>query len=97
MIFTNAIITAYCACRLCCGDHAHSLQRTASGTRPLAGKTLAAPRNVPFGTRVKINNRVYIVEDRTARRYNNRWDIYFTKHRDAVKFGRKQLTIKILK
>lgn len=99
MIITNAIITAYCACKLCCGEwHSPAGQQlTASGTRPVAGRTIAAPRNVPFGTRVQINNRVYTVEDRTARRYDGRWDIYFAKHRDAVKFGKQRLNIKIIK
>lgn len=97
MIISNAIITAYCACKLCCGDlHSHSIQHTASGTSPVAGRTVAAPRSVPFGTRVQINNRTYIVEDRTARRFDGRWDIYFDSHKSAVKFGKQRLNVWIL-
>lgn len=96
MIISNAIITAYCACKLCCGVHSNSIQRTASGTSPVAGRTIAGPRSVQLGTRVSIGGRTYIVEDRTARKFDGRWDIYFADHKSALKFGKKQLTVKII-
>lgn len=82
-------ITAYCACVLCCGPDANGI--TASGVRPREGVTVAAPRSVPFGTRVYIATIGWrTVQDRTARRYDGRYDVYFNRHADAKKFGIKQ-------
>lgn len=81
-----AVITAYCACTKCCGSNAVGL--TASGKPPVQGVTVAGPRNLPFGTVVYIEGvGRRVVQDRTARRYDGRFDVYFTKHADAVRFG----------
>ena len=88
-------ITAYCACTVCCGKNARGI--TAAGTRPMQGRTVAAPRNVPLGTKVLIDGKPFTVEDRTARRFDGRWDIYFERHQDAKNFGVKQLKIERLK
>lgn len=90
---TNAIITAYCACRICCGPGPNP---TASGTRPRPAHTIAAPRSVPFGTKVKIDGRIYTVEDRTSMRYDGRWDIFMRSHRAAKQFGIQTNKIQIL-
>lgn len=91
---TNLIVTAYCACRLCCGASADGV--TASGVEPVQGVTVAAPRAVPFGTRVHIEGIGWrTVQDRTARRYDGRFDVYFTRHRDAVRFGKRKLKVTI--
>jgi 3D (Asp-Asp-Asp) domain-containing protein len=83
---TNAIITAYCACRLCCGPDAAGI--TACGARPVQGITVAAPRSVPFGTRIWIAGVGWrTAQDRTARRYDGRYDVYFARHADALNFG----------
>lgn len=96
MNLTNVIVTAYCACRICCGPNADGV--TAAGTKPKQGRTVAAPRSISFGTRVRIEgfNTTFIVEDRTARRFDGRWDIFFAKHKDALKFGKQRLTITTL-
>jgi 3D (Asp-Asp-Asp) domain-containing protein len=90
-----AVVTAYCADKICCGSSAKGI--TAMGKKPIQGITIAGPRHIKLGTKVIINNHLYIVQDRTAVRYNGRWDIFFKKHSDAIKFGRKQLTIRIEK
>ena len=90
----TATITAYCACKLCCGPNAKGI--TANGQRPIQGITIAASRTLPFGTTVIIGDKTFRVQDRLAKRYDNRFDIYFTKHSDAKKFGIKygqQVTI----
>lgn len=87
MTITNAIITAYCACTICCGPKATGL--SASGKRPVPAHTIAGPRNIPLGTRVQIGTNFYTVEDRTARRFDGRWDIYFATHREAKRFGKQ--------
>jgi len=93
MIVTNAILTAYCACRLCCGPSAP--QPTASGVWPKPNHTVAA--SLPFGTIIVINGHRYRVEDRLAPRYANRIDIFMRSHEEARKFGIRTNTVKILK
>ena len=88
----SATITAYCACTICCGKNAKGI--TAAGTRPMQGRTVAAPRNVPLGTKVLIDGKPFTVEDRTARRFDGRWDIYFERHQDALKFGKRKLDVR---
>lgn len=90
----EAIVTAYCACTLCCGPN--SPQPTASGCWPREGITIAAPRSIPFGTKVKVADREYIVQDRTAKRFDGRWDIYMNSHQAAKKFGKQKHTIHII-
>lgn len=93
MILTNAIVTAWCACSLCCGPLAP--RPTASGLWPRAGRTVAGPRSVPLGTPVIIAGRRYVVEDRTARRYDGRFDIYFDTHKEALRFGKQRHNVTI--
>ena len=45
-------ITAYCGCAKCCGK---TDGITASGTHVTAGRTIAAPPEIPFGTKISIN------------------------------------------
>lgn len=87
-ILTNITLTAYCSCTaICCPATSKGL--TANGTRPIQGITVAAPRRLPFNSDVIFNGRTYKVQDRLAKRYDSRFDIYFAKHSDAKKFGIK--------
>jgi len=87
-------VTAYCACHLCCGPQACGL--TASGTTPVEGHTIAAPRRVPFGTRIFLQGIGWrTVEDRLSRRYDNRFDLYMVSHRRAARFGKRQVWVQI--
>ena len=89
-------ITAYCACRKCCGQSAAGI--TARGKRPVEGRTVAASRSIPLGTRIYIEGLGWrTVEDRTAKRFDGRVDVYFRSHAEALKFGKQQRTIKINK
>lgn len=86
----TATITAYCSCKLCCGSNAKNL--TANGHKPIQGITIAASRQIPLGTKVYIVSNelhTYIVQDRLAPRYDNRFDIYFSSHKAARQFGIK--------
>lgn len=86
-------MTGYCPCAKCCGDWS-ATGRTASGQVPRAGLTVAAPRNVPLGTRVRIAGLGWrTVQDRTARRYEGRWDVFFSSHAEAARFGKRTLKI----
>lgn len=94
-ILTNITITAYCACKLCCGPTAKGI--TANGNKPVQGITIAASRTIPFGSRVTStalpknvsSTQTLVVQDRLSGRYDSRFDIYFDKHSDAKQFGIK--------
>jgi 3D (Asp-Asp-Asp) domain-containing protein len=90
----TAIVTAYCGCRLCCGPTAPA--PTASGAWPKECITVAAPRAIPFGTVVEIEGvGRRVAQDRTSKRFEGRWDIYFEDHRKALEFGKRTLRIRI--
>jgi peptidoglycan DL-endopeptidase CwlO len=85
-------LTAYCSCAKCCG---RAGEKTASGYYPQVGITIAAPRNIPFGTKLYIpelslSRTVY---DRTALKYDGRWDLFVSSHKEARKFGKKKVKL----
>lgn len=86
-------VTAYCACAKCCGK---STGRTASGTRATPGRTVAASRRFSFGTKLLINGKVYVVEDRGGAIQGNRIDIYMTSHSRALAWGVKYLPVQVV-
>lgn len=89
------VATAYCGCSYCCGK---SDRITATGTRATEGRTIAAdPHVLPYGTHVLINGHEYIVEDCGGDIVQNRIDIYFESHTDAWNFGRKAVTVEVMK
>ena len=91
-----ATITYYCACAKCTP---RPVQPTAIGTKPIVGKTIAAPRWVPLGTKVFISGIGWrVVHDRTALRFNGRWDVYVgadrAAHRKALKLGKQKTYVR---
>lgn len=78
-------VTAYCPT----GNH------TASGVYPVEGRTVACD-HLPFGTRVRINGHVYIVEDRFGGGYTNKIDIFMESYEKAIRFGRQVLDVEVL-
>lgn len=93
-IFT---VTAYCSCVKCCGKWS-KYNKTASGHTPKQGITIAAPRNIPFKTKLLIENvGIRTVQDRLAKKYDSRIDVYFTNHAHALQFGIKKLKVKEIK
>lgn len=62
--------------------------RTATGTIPIAGRTIAVDPNViPYGSEVIINGHTYIAEDCGGAIKGNRIDILFDTHQEALQFG----------
>lgn len=86
-------VTAYCPCSKCCGSHANGI--TASGTKATAGRTIAAPSNFTFGTKLVINGKEYIVEDRGGAIKGNRIDMYVDTHAQALAWGVKYLPVEV--
>lgn len=85
-------ITAYCSCSKCCGK---KTGRTASGTKATAGRTVAAS-NFKFGTKLKINGKTYVVEDRGGAVKGNKIDVYMNSHSAALAWGVKYLPVEVL-
>lgn len=70
----------------------------AASGQNICGRTdvVACPRSIPLGTKVEIEGKVYVCEDRLAMKYDNRIDISFDKDlQGAIKFGKQRLTVKI--
>lgn len=92
-----ATVTAYCPCAICCGVMGGT-GITASGKQARQGVTVAASRSIPMGTRLRIEGvGVRVVQDRLAPRYDDRVDVFFTRHEDAVRFGKKALAVRVSK
>lgn len=71
---------------------------TASGTHVHWG-TIAC-NFLPFGTKVMFpdyfGNKVFTVEDRTAKRFSNRADIWFPSRGEAIQFGKRTLRMVVV-
>lgn len=90
-------LTAYCPCTKCCGKwgenrptdaNGNMIVVTASGRYAKENWTVAADTSMlPFGTRIYINGYEYEVQDRGGAIKENRIDIYFDDHQEALNFG----------
>lgn len=93
-------LTAYCSCKKCCGYWAtvrpldakgNPIVYTSTGEIAQAGTTIAVdPNKIPYGTKVKINDHIYIAQDIGGAIKGNRIDVYHDNHQDALVFGRQQ-------
>jgi len=89
----TAEVTAFCHCRTC----TKGTGLTALGRKPIQGITVAGPRRLPLNSLVHIEGvGRRRVEDRLAKRYDHRFDIYFKRHSDALAFGKKKLRVTVL-
>lgn len=77
-------ITGYCGCSRCSGGHL----LTYSGTVPTANHTISADLDVfPLGTKLRIGDVVYTVEDKGSSVRDNLLDIYYDTHEAALANG----------
>ncbi|MDO8443181.1 MAG: hypothetical protein Q7S81_02920 [bacterium] len=71
---------------------------SASGKRVYDG--MVAANFLPFGTKIKIpelfGDKIFTVDDRMNRRYQNRVDIWFADRTSAINFGIKNSVIEIV-
>ena len=82
--------TAYCSCTNC--SPGNSL--TYAGTVPQANHTISADLNVfPLGTKLKIGDTIYTVEDKGSGVSGNKLDIYFDTHAQALNYGRQYVDV----
>lgn len=88
--------SAYCSCVSCCGK---SNGITSSGAKASSWYTIAAGKTYPIGTVIYIpyfknkpNGGWFVVQDRGGAISSNKIDIYMGSHRQALQFGRHNLT-----
>lgn len=89
-------VTAYCAGKCCCGEFSDGV--TASGWKIKPGdKFVAAPKSIPFGTLIDIPGYgdSVPVRDRGGAITDNRLDVFFNDHNDALLWGVQYLKIQI--
>lgn len=85
-------ITAYCACTKCCSIYADGI--TYTGTIATEGRTIAVdPNIIPLGSIVEVNGHEYIAEDIGGAIKDNRLDIFFNSHQDALNWGVQYLEV----
>lgn len=94
-ITTTLNTSAYCSCEICCGK---TDGKTASGKMATAWHTVAAGKDYPIGTIIYIpaladkpNGGWFVVEDRGGAISNEKLDVFFNTHEEAIKFGRRSL------
>lgn len=90
-------LTAYCSCEKCCGQWAlnrpvdesgNQIVIGASGEELIEGVSIAVDKEViPYGSTVVINGKEYIAHDCGGAIKENRIDVYFGNHQDALEFG----------
>jgi 3D (Asp-Asp-Asp) domain-containing protein len=91
-------VTAYCACRKCCGKFSDG--HTACGHRIRPGDAFAAAdKKYAFGTELIIpgynRTRPVKILDRGRLIRGNRLDVFFSNHKKARKWGVKYLDVKL--
>lgn len=83
-------VTAYCGCSKCSSGRGI----TYAGTAPQAGHTISADLNLfPLGTRLKVGDIIYTVEDKGRSVEGKELDIYFASHEEALNFGRQEAEV----
>lgn len=94
-------VTAYCACKKCCGSRAQGL--TASGRKITynGGHFVAADLKVfPFGTKLIVpgyaDGKPVEVIDRGGAIRGNHIDIFMPTHQNAVEWGKRRLQVTVL-
>ena len=102
------VATAYCPCEICCGEWANKRPLDENGEQIVYGATgivlqkgvsVAADTTIyPIGTELGIEGMgTYIVHDKGGLIKDNRLDIYFDNHREAVEFGKQTLRVRVIK
>ena len=94
-------VTAYCACRKCCGPRAQGI--TASGKRVSfnGGRFVAAdPKVLKFNTKLVIpgyaNGQPVQVIDKGGAIKGNKLDVFFASHQEARQWGRQKLVVTVI-
>jgi 3D (Asp-Asp-Asp) domain-containing protein len=92
-------VTAYCACRKCCGPWAAYRRFSDGGDVDAATAAVAAPASIPLGARVAVPGYAggswVAVRDRGGAIVEGRLDVYYGDHDRARAWGRRRLLVAI--
>ena len=91
-------VTAYCPCPKCCGRYSDGI--TACGYKMRQGDSfVAADKKYPFGTEMIIagynGGQLVKVLDRGGVIRDNRLDVFFDSHKEALEWGVRNLDVKV--
>lgn len=91
----TATITAYSSL-----DSCHHAGCVMANGKPAAVGFAACPRRLPLGSKVVISGSIYECGDRTAERFDGRYDLFLgygdEAHARALEFGKKEMSVAIL-
>ena len=92
---TTFEVTGYCPCKKCCNKDDGI---TASGVKAKANHTIAAQKSIyPFGTKIQLDGYgTFVVEDVGGAIKGNRIDRFFNTHQEALNWGRKKCTGRVV-
>ena len=95
------LVTAYCACKKCCGPNAQGI--TASGKRVThnGGRFVAADRALfAFGAKLQIpgyhNGQTVEVLDRGGAIKGKHLDVFFPSHQKALEWGKRYVDVTVI-
>ena len=94
-------VTAYCACKKCCGPRAQGITASGKHVSYNNGRFVAADTSVlKFNTNLIIpgyaNNQPVKVLDRGGAIKGHKLDVYFHSHQEARKWGRQKLWVTVV-
>lgn len=70
---------------------------TITASNQVVRKGIVANNCLPFGTKIKVHDTVYEVQDRMNERFGcNKFDIYMCDYYDAINFGRREMQYEII-
>lgn len=89
----TAIITGYSSTE----DQTDSTPFLTASQKQVKKGIIACPREIPFGTKVEIEGKTYICEDRMSKKFNDRFDIWFESTEEALEWGRQTKMVVVYK
>ena len=91
----NFTLTYYCSCEECSGQWG---TQTATGNHCEQGRTVAVdPDVIAYGTRILIDDNVYVAEDCGSLVKGDHIDIYVEDHELVEKLGKKEKKVWLIK
>lgn len=97
---SRAVVTMYSPYETCKGVCVN-----ASGNQPAVPQSMSCPRLYPLGTRFRLYmpqgwedlSGVYVCDDRTAKKYDGRFDIFTEDYAEALAFGKQTIRFELIR
>ena len=100
------LVSAYCSCEVCCNEHALNRPLDENGNEIVKGSigqvltpqySIAVdPKVIPYGTEVMFGGNTYLAQDCGGAIKENRIDLYFNDHQDALEWGMQYYEVFVL-